>query len=303
MPVRFILALVAVLVPAGALLAGNPSHKHRHGDGHSVSINADSEKDVLDCSDIEVEFSDREALRSEDRMEIPASGTLQVMLEQRGGIRVQGSTGANYGVRLCKAISPQYANQAAAMFSRIRATLEGRTLKVTGPSDADGWIGYLLVDAPGGASTRIEATNAPISLRNVSGNVAATAINGPISVKGSAGVIEAKTTNGPISFAGSEGEVNLTAVNGPVTVKLDGGAWNGRGLTASTANGPVSLALPDGYRSAVEVTGGHGPWSCKGEICSEVVRTDAELKSMTIGAGAPLVRLSTRNGPVSIKSR
>lgn len=295
---RFVLFLIGLLIPATALMGG-----HKQNDRFSLSINDRSDEAVLHCSDIEVEFDHQEALRSEDRLEIPASGTLQVILEKRGGVRVQGSTGANYGVRVCKAVAAQYANEASSMFSQIRASLEGRTLKVTGPSGVDGWIGYLIVDAPRGASAQIEATNAPISIRSVSGNLAATAVNGPISVKDSDGVIEARTKNGPISFAGSEGEVNLTAVNGPLSVKLDGAAWNGRGLTASTANGPVSLALPDGYRSAIEVTGGRGPWSCKGDICSQVVRTDDELKSMTIGAGAPLVRLSTRNGPVSIKSR
>src|SRR5688500_17263299 len=269
-----------------------------HDDEMSVSIQTEGDE-VQSCSDISVKFDDEVGLRAEEKTEIPARGTLHVELEQHGGAHVFGSAGSNYTVLLCKAVAPSRGQDS---LRNVRLSMEGDTLTVSGPKGRD-WVGYLIIGAPRGASLEINALNSPIGLDDVSGTFDATAVNGPISVKGSDGTITAKTTNGPISFAGGRGDITLSAVNGPLSVKLAGTTWQGRGLSASTANGPVSLALDPDYRSAVEISGGRGPWNCKGTICGEVARVDDDLKTMTLGAGAPLVRLSTTNGPVSIKSR
>lgn len=271
----------------------------RHDNEMNVSIQNEGDE-VKSCSDITVKFDDELALRSEERTEIPARGTLQVELKKHGGARVFGSTGSNYTVQLCKAVAP---SRGQAGLAGVNLSLQGNTLTVSGPAGSRDWVGYLIIGAPRGASLEINALNSPIGLDDVSGTFEATAVNGPISVKGSDGTITAKTTNGPISFAGGRGDITLSAVNGPLSVKLSGTAWQGRGLSASTANGPLSVALDPDYRSAVEISGGHGPWNCKGAICGEVARVDDDLKTMTLGAGAPLVRVSTTNGPVSIKSR
>jgi hypothetical protein len=296
---RLRLFLVVLTAVATAAFAGHGKHGDRNV---SISIHDDS-RTVRDCSDIEIEFDGDDALRSEEQLQIPSSGTLQVDVAHRGGVRVFGISGSSYQVRLCKAIPSSLAAAADQTFRDIRLVRRGAELTVQGPDGNADWVGYLLIGAPRGSSLQVEATNGPISLQDVSGTFTATAVNGPVSVKDSDGVISARTTNGPISFAGSEGDVKLAAVNGPMSVKLDGVEWRGAGLTASTSNGPLSLKVADGYRSGLEVSGGRGPWSCKSDLCNEMERSEDGRRSLTLGSGTPVVRISTNNGPVSIKSR
>jgi hypothetical protein len=110
---------------------------------------------------------------------------------------------------------------------------------------------------------------------------------------------------GPISVVDSSGDVKVEAQNGPVTVKLAEGAWSGPGLDARTDNGPLSLRVPSGYGSGVEVTmSSHVPYQCGGGAC-EGARDDWDSGTHTVALGGShvAVRLSTVNGPVSIKRR
>ena len=91
-------------------------------------------------------------------------------------------------------------------------------------------------------------------------------------------------------------------------MKLDGVSWNGR-LDASTQNGPVSLKLPRGFRSGVLVEqSGHGPISCRAEDCKQISmyaedeNDDGRVRRLQFGSGPQVVRLSTVNGPVSVKN-
>mgnify|MGYP006183000513 FL=1 len=126
-----------------------------------------------------------------------------------------------------------------------------------------------------------------------------------MSVKESSGTITAETTNGPVSISGGAGNVKLDATNGPVTVKLSDTVWDGN-LEASSQNGPVSLKLPRGFRSGVVVEArGHGPVNCKAEGCGDRFRAfdphDERPRRIELGVGPQVVRLSTVNGPVTIK--
>lgn len=305
MKTRFLLSLIVLAAFASFLVGGGEKDGTYRHDQNNVSISIDKDWEdttPADCSDVRVRFEGDAAEMSEERMDIPARGTLEVNVEKRGGVYVQAGSGDSYTARLCKAFAPGSSREAWGR--EVRLSLQGNKLTVVGPSNED-WVGYLLVDAPRGASMNVAASHAPIAFHQVSGTFNATATNGPISVKNpDGGVVFAKTTNGPISFAGNSGDVTLTAVNGPLSVKLSGNQWHGRGLTAETRNGPVSVKLPEEFRSGVRISGSRGPWSCQGERCEGVARiSDNDVRTFTLGEGDPVVRISTTNGPVSIKTK
>jgi DUF4097 and DUF4098 domain-containing protein YvlB len=125
-------------------------------------------------------------------------------------------------------------------------------------------------------------------------------------VKESSGTINARTTNGPVSVSGGSGQVKLDATNGPISVKLSGTSWDGN-LDASTQNGPLSLKLPRGFRTGVLVQAlGGGPITCRAAGCpdlraSRYDRHEDRPRRIELGSGPQNVRVSTVNGPVSVK--
>ena len=89
-----------------------------------------------------------------------------------------------------------------------------------------------------------------------------------------------------------------------VDVRLSGTRWDGH-LTARASNGPLSLRVPAGYQSGVEVTSSnHSPWSCRASACTGGNRDwDDRTRSLRLGADPVVVRLSTVNGPVTVSER
>ena len=279
------------------LLATTVDARGRHGhNGTTISIDDD---DVTSCSDLNVSFDgDRVPVSSE---EIPFRGSsLRVRTEHNGGgIQVTGWSGSTYGITLCRAVAP------GIDASAIRATLNGNELSADGP-DSEKWIAYFLIRAPRGATLDLASTNGPIGIADFNGTLTAEAVNGPIGIRDSSGKIDARTTNGPVSISGGSGDVKLNATNGPISVKLSGTTWDGN-LDAATKNGPATLKIARGFRSGVLVEAlGHGPVSCKAEGCPDLRKSwndddDDRPRQIELGSGPRTVRLSTYNGPVSVK--
>jgi hypothetical protein len=281
---------------ATALMLGPATARAGHR-GVNVSIHDDG--DVKACSDLEVEFAERPAARAEERLTFAAEAgkPLRVRIPEHSGARVRGSDRADFEVLVCKA-APSKAGLEA-----IAASREGDALSVRGPAGGD-WVGYLVIAAPRGAAMELSGENGPIALSGLSGRVTVRSENGPISVTDSSGDIDVRAENGPISARGDGGRLRLATENGPIEVSLSGSAWRGEGLDAHAVNGPVTLAVPAGYRSGTSVESlGHSPFSCRGEGCGGVRRTwDDDGKKVELGDGPVVVRLSTENGPVAIRT-
>jgi hypothetical protein len=283
---RLLLCAAALALAAGAATAG---HRHRN-----VSIDHDEPRS---CADIRVEFDDQPAFRAEERATIAAGGTLRIEAAENSGIFVREADRSDFEIVLCKA-APAEAELAAIALSR-----SGGKVSVTGPPDGD-WAGHLLVAAPRGASLELSASNGPIGLDGISGQVVARTENGPISAKGSTGDLDLEADNGPIEFAGDSGHSKLRTQNGPIGVRLEGRAWQGQGLDARAVNGPVSVSIPPGYGSAAVVeSAGRSPFTCRGEACGSARKTwDDDGRRIEVGEGPVLVRVATVNGPVSVRT-
>lgn len=220
-------------------------------------------------------------------------------------ISVIGDSNGGYSIDICKAA----ANRAD--LDVIRVSLDGDELRATGP-DNSRWTVLYKIHVPRGADVQVEAKNGPISFRDVDGTIVARTQNGPLSLKNVSGNVDAAAKNGPISIVGGSGNMKVEARNGPLSVQLDGNAWIGT-LDASTQNGPLSVNVPRGYNSGVVVeSDGRSPVSCRAEGCEQWNRTRADdddgrwyrddrPRRIELGNGPADVRLSTVNGPVTIK--
>lgn len=263
-----------------------------------VNVSIEDGKDPSRCEDISVTIDGARAQRAQEALRIPETGAaLRVRVPNHSGIRVVGGDRSDFQVLACKAASSD------ADLARIAVTQEGGELSVRGPA-SDAWAAFLLIAAPRAAALDVEAENASIGLRGLTGRVTARTVNGPISLEDCAGEIDAEAENGPIHLAGSGGHQRLRTENGPISVALSGSAWSGEGLEARAVNGPVHLAIPAGYRSGAVVESlGRSPFRCRGEACADARHTwDDRHKRLELGAGPAVVRLSTSNGPVSVRS-
>jgi hypothetical protein len=216
-------------------------------------------------------------------------------------ISVRGGNSSGYTITVCKAAA------VASDLAGIRVSVEGGELRTSGPKHGE-WTVQYLIDVPRGANLDLEASNGPISIRDVDGRVVAKASNGPIALHNLSGDVDVTTTNGPVSIRGGSGDMKVRASNGPLSVELEGNAWTGGTLDATTKNGPLTLELPRHYASGVTVeSSGRGPISCRAEGCERSRRTtrddrwDDEPRLIELGSGATAVRLSTVNGPITIK--
>ncbi|HXG58078.1 MAG TPA: hypothetical protein VNL91_03575 [Thermoanaerobaculia bacterium] len=281
-----LMALVLLLAPA--VLA--------HEREAALSIDRERSGPVSSCSEFQVRFGGGAAVRAEESLPVAGLRSLAVRGPSKGGIYVSPSPDGRFAVTACKAAA------AATDLALITPSLRGNEVSVSGPPDNDRWVTLLIVRTPRGADLEIEGSNGPVSFDDVDARVRVRVANGPLSIDGAAGVFDARTKNGPIRLQGGSGDMTLNAKNGPIIVNLEGTEWKGT-LEGRATNGPVTLAVPGGFQSGVLVEGSrHAPMSCRAAACEQARRTwDDDRRRIEFGPGAVVVRLSSENGPVSVR--
>jgi hypothetical protein len=264
--------------------------------------------EAADCSSTNQMYGDFEVARATQRASIPATaGPLDVRPDFNGGVRIEHGTGGVYGITACIAAGARSQTEAQAAAAGVRLDVQGATVRVRGAEAARlrSLSVQLIVTAPDGASIQAETSNGPIGVRDFAGTLDLRASNGPISLHGVEGDVKAHASNGPISVTGSRGEFDVQTANGPINVRFDGQRWDGH-LTARASNGPLTVTVPADFQSGVEVrSGGHAPWSCRAAACGSAGARDWDDSSrmLHIGSDPIVVRLSTVNGPVTVRDR
>jgi len=293
----FLLSFSALLALGFTTARANRHH-------HSVNISGGHKQPATDCSDLRIRFDDRDAVvRSEERtLTKSEAAVLQVHPHANGGVQVVGWDKETYSVTACKAAAGS-GDEAERVLAQIKMSIENGRVSTNGPGDEEGWTVYLLIRSPKSSAIELETMNGPLSVYDVDGKLTARAHNGPISLKNFSGEAEITAVNGPISLEGSKGSVRIHTENGPISVELEGKTWSGAGLTADAHNGPLTLMVPSGYQSGfvVESTN-YAPVSCKASICDNARKTwDDEHRRIEYGSTPAMIRLSTVNGPVSVR--
>ena len=292
------------LISVSALLALGFTTARANRHHHSVNISGGHRQPATDCSDLRIRFDDRDAMvRSEERtLTKNEAAVLEVHPHRNGGVQVAGWDKETYAVTACKAASGS-GDEAEQILSQIKMSIENGKVSTSGPGDDEEWTVYLLIRAPKSASIDMDTMNGPISLYDVDGKLTAHAKNGPISLKNFSGDAEITAVNGPISLDGGRGSVRIHTENGPISVELQGKTWSGEGLSADAKNGPMTLMVPSGYQSSfvVESTN-YAPVSCQASICDHARKTwDDEHRRIEYGNAPAMIRLSTVNGPVTVR--
>ncbi|MGA2431053.1 MAG: hypothetical protein ABSH13_21325 [Candidatus Acidiferrum sp.] len=288
--------------PAGPAAPASPSmemnlsggSRSRHHDGPAS-----------DCSDLHMRFNDEDpVVDSEERTFSKAEAkVLHVDEMENGGIQLQGWDKDGYSVTACKAADATRGD-AKRLLSEIKLSVQGGHVSVSGPSRHNDWNVFLLIRTPRAAEVELTAHNGPVSFFSVDGKITARGVNGPISIEDCSGEADISAVNGPISFSGTGGKLRLHTQNGPISVALNAATWSGGGLVADAVNGPLTLRVPSGFQSSFLVeSNGHSPMSCHASICDGARKTwDDEHRRIEYGSGAPLIRLSTENGPISVNT-
>jgi len=156
------------------------------------------------------------------------------------------------------------------------------------------------VDGPRNGHHQVWSANLWIRVPRKSG-LAIAATNGPLSVKAVAGNMNLQAQNGPITLSYLAGDVRARAQNGPLTVDLAGSSWDGKGLDAETVNGPVTLGLPEGYNADLETGTVNGPMNLEVPVTVTLQGRVRDRIHTTLGKGGAPVRVVTTNGPISIE--
>ncbi len=286
--------LVSSIVLLGATTL--PAHGGTHWGG-DTSFSFDS-GEATDCTGVRARIDGQPAKVVTQEINAGSLRSLRLHSDQRGGIRIIGTTGSAFSITACKASALD------ADADDVRVALSGNDVSISGPAN-DKWMAFLIVRAPRAATVDADVQNGPITVSSFDGQLTVKAHNGPIALRDSQGTIEANAENGPISIHGGGGTIKVAAQNGPIAVRLSGSGWSGS-LDASAKNGPISLKLPKNFRSGVVVEAlGHGPVICRAEGCEGVrplAPMDDKPRRIELGSGPLAVRLSTVNGPVSVKN-
>jgi len=311
MPTRNFVRVLGVIAFC-SLLAFNATARDRH----SRNVSMRGSDPATSCKDLRIEFDGHDAVvQSEERTFTKTEApVLRATGESNGGVQVVGWDKDNYSVSLCKAVAPGSEN----LFSQIKLNATNGQVGVSGPSHNDDWTAFLLIRAPKAAALDLNvnngplgiysvegritahATNGPITARDCKGEVKLSAQNGPITADGTSGTVELRTQNGPITSHETSGTVDIRTQNGPIDLDLSGQTWSGSGLQAHAENGPLTIHVPNGYKSGVVIeSDGHSPFSC--HACSEARKTwEDDKKRVEFGSGPTLVHVSTVNGPISV---
>jgi hypothetical protein len=258
------------------------------------------------CEDMRVRFDDETPImESEERTLTKAEvSVLRIDNLVNAGVQARGWDKDTYSITACK-FADRKRTDAKELLSQIKMSIDGGHVSVSGPSHGDHWGVQLLVRTPRGANMEVKTQNGPASFSEVDGKIFVRATNGPVSMSNCTGEADVTSQNGPISISGKSGKLKLHTENGPISVALQSPNWTDGGLVADAVNGPVSLSVPSELNTSflLESTG-HSPITCNASVCKSARKTfdDNDNRRIEYGNGAPVIRLSTVNGPVTVSA-
>lgn len=146
---------------------------------------------------------------------------------------------------------------------------------------------------------RIDTSNGSIRVADGAGPARLKTSNGSIHVEGLNGSVEAQTSNGRIQAAleAASGPVKLETSNGSVELRLP--AKFDDDVRVHTSNGGITLRAPETLNARVSARTSNGSVSSDLEVRSRGEISRHRLEGV-IGAGGPLLDLSTSNGGIRI---
>jgi DUF4097 and DUF4098 domain-containing protein YvlB len=229
--------------------------------------------------------SGNRARTCEIREQSPAAiGLLNVDAGRNGGATVKGWSRNEVLVRARVEVWADSDADARVMGSQVYVDTSGGHVQAQGPESAKnaGWSVSFEIFVPQATSLTVKTVNGGISVSDVRGS------------------LRLDATNGGINLRRLAGDVTGSTVNGGVNLDLMGTTWDGSQVQVTTRNGGVNISVPQNYSAHFQTE------TLNGTLRSEFpINTAGEVRSgkqdFSIGAGGPLIHVTTTNGGVRLK--
>ena len=241
----------------------------------------------LSCND-----SNRDGRRACEMQErtIGPSATLDILPGRNGGVSVKGWAQNNVLVRARLEASAESDAEARTLLSQVRFDAGGGQIRGTGPDFDQNWLGgrdrswavSFEVFVPWDINLKVESHNGGITVSDVRGR------------------LEVETHNGGLQLTRVSADISGSTHNGAIQVQLEGDSRNVRQVDLSTHNGAVTLSLPGTFSASVEARSDRGRLESDFPVVSRGQINDRNV-SFNIGAGGPLIKVSTHNGGIRIR--
>jgi DUF4097 and DUF4098 domain-containing protein YvlB len=215
---------------------------------------------------------------------VPGVGRLNVDATRNGGVAVKGWLRNEVLVRARVEASAANEGAAANLASQVVIESSGGEVRSTGPETIDEkntwWSVSYEIFVPQNTDLTTTARNGGITISDVRGQIRFEGRNGGVHLKRLAG------------------DVSGSTVNGGVQIELTGAIWDGRQLEVTTRNGGVHVTMPSSYSARVQAETERGGFQSDFPVTVEGNVKPRRL-DFNVGAGGPLIHVTTTNGRVS----
>lgn len=233
-------------------------------------------------------YAPRKDLLDAIRIDIAAQpDSIQVRTVRPSGQR--GRTGARYFIRVPKRTRLENITTAN---GQIRAE------EIDGPAKLKTSNGAVHTEDLRG-TLDVQTSNGRIEVEGHEGATVLRTSNARIRAEDVRGALDATTTNGNVRAeveGGPEHTVRIRTTNGSVDLEIDGAAGEVR---ASSTNGGITLRLPEKIDAHLVAATTNGTVESELEVASKGAASKGRLEGQ-LGAGGPLIDLSTSNGSIRI---
>jgi DUF4097 and DUF4098 domain-containing protein YvlB len=255
----------------------------------SASLLRAQPKPTLSCNDHNENSRRASYCEMREQTVAAAGGIITVDASPNGGISLKGWDRADVLVRAQVRTSAPTDGEARDLARMVNIQTVGAQIRSDGPShnnDHDrSWSVSYEVFVPTRSSANLQTVNGGINVSDVLGGM------------------EFKTTNGGINLHRVNGTVRGQTTNGGVNIELAGDRWDGQGMEIRTTNGGVNLVVPASFSAQLEAE------THNGGIHSDLPMATMPQSgrpphhvSTALGAGGAMLKITTTNGGVNIKT-
>jgi len=215
---------------------------------------------------------------------VAAVGVLNVDAGPNGGATVNGWSRNEVLVRARVESWGNSDTDARVMASQVYIDASGGHVQASGPASLNntGWSVSFEIFVPQATSLTAKTVNGGITISDIRGN------------------LSFEATNGGIHLNRLAGEVTGSTVNGGVNIELAGATWDGTRVQVATRNGSVNISIPRNYSAHFQTETVNG--SLKSEFpINQQGEARSRNQDFSVGAGGPLIHVTTTNGGVKLK--
>ncbi len=216
---------------------------------------------------------------------VPSLSRWSIDAGNNGGITVRGWTGKETLVRSRIEAWADTDSAASLLAGQVHSDSAAGMIRPSGPETKNngGWSVSYEVFVPHSTDLTLSAHNGGITISDIKGR------------------LDMSTTNGGVKVTRVAGEIKGKSTNGGVHVELNGDSWTGSSITLRTTNGGVHLALPANASAHVQTETINGGVRSDFPVPSPPGERRPRKLDFNIGAGGPLIQLSTTNGGVHLE--